>query len=855
MIKWFKEIRKTDFELVGGKGHNLSKMYNYGLNVPNGFVITSKAYDDYVDGNNLRSEITTILTQSITTNKKSETIKALFTRDKVSEDLIKQLQEAFKKLGSHRVAVRSSSTVEDLPGMSFAGQYSSYLNVTIEDLIEKVIKCWQSLWNERAIDYRNKYDVKTDFSHGVVVQEMIDSKVSGVIFTANPVSGIRSEILVNAAYGLGEAIVSGAVNPDQYSIDQKSGSVLKKEISKKEILCKYSREGIEYVAVDPALQEKSALKTNHIKDIVQEAGKVQSYFGVPQDIEFAIDKEDELYIVQSRDITTLFPIDAFDQDEKLRAYLAASSVLLGMKEAFTPLGAELYGGMFPSVLNVMLQRKKPISGDFVKYAGGRIYIDITYLLSSKLFAKQFGKAFAGSDLPLKDTMDYVIERHGSTFRNQGIKFKIPWGAFKYGFSAMGDMKIARKLKSNEKYDAIRALGEEFYQDILEESKHLNTVEEKLKFCSDSMLKVFKLTQKQAWYCVEVNNYSKIEKTIKKMFGDRFNLDVLSYSLPECVTVEMSLELNRLAKYFDENKLEPTADDPKMQAFLARFGHRSTVELDFGYKRWREDPEYPLNQIRSYIADKMYERNIAQVYEKAKTADDLTLEIYQAVKIKRGKRKAEKIRKMIKDYRRAAGMREYPKFNIVQNLDVSRRVMLEEGKAYQQKGILDRAEDIFFLRKADILKGQNLKETVRRNKEIYQKEMSRNSIPRIVLNTGETFYSAQKLDPKSKILQGIALSGGIYEGRVRVVFDPKVSELKEGEILVTESTNPAWTPLFMTAKGLIMEYGGPLSHGGIVAREYGIPAVVGIPSVTDRLIDGQLVRVNGETGTVEILEQE
>lgn len=852
MIKWFRDIKESDFELVGGKGHNLSKMYNYGLKVPNGFVMTSKAYDNYVDSNNLRSKINEILTQNITSLEKSEAIKGLFIRSRMSEGLVSQLKEAFKRLSKSRVAVRSSSTVEDLPGMSFAGQYSSYLNVTGEDLIEKVIMCWQSLWNERAIDYRNKYDVKSEFSHGVVVQEMIESKISGVIFTANPVSGIRSEILVNAAYGLGEAIVSGEVNPDQYTIDKEKRKVIKEEISKKERLCQYAKEGIEYVAVNKDLQGKSSLKSNHIEAIMKEAEKVQTYFGNPQDMEFAFDDKDELYIVQSRDITTLFPIDAFDQDGKLRTYLAASSVLLGMKEAFTPLGADLYGGMFPSVLNVMTMRKKPISDDFVKYAGGRIFIDITYLMASSLIAKQFGKAFSASDLPLKATMDKVIEKHGKTLWNQGIKFKIPWGAVKYGFSAMGDVKVARKLEANQRYDAIRALGEELYQDILEEAKHLKTVEEKLKFCSDAMLKVFRLTQKQAWYCVEVNNYSKIEKFIKKMFGDRFNLDVLSYSLPECVTVELGLELNRLAKYFDENGLEPTADHPKMKAFLERFGHRSTIELDFGYKRWKEDPEYLLNQIKSYMVGKMYERNISEVYEKAKEAESLTHEIYEAVKIKKGKKKAEKIKKLIVDFRRAAGMREYPKFNIVQALDVSRRVMLEEGKLYKQKGLLDEAEDIFFLSKADILNGQILKEIIRRNKENYKKEMARNSIPRIVLNTGETYYSAQKFDPNSKVLQGMSLSAGIYEGRVRVVFDPNTSELKEGEILVTESTNPAWTPLFMSAKGLIMEYGGPLSHGGIVAREYGIPAVVGITSVTELLKDGQLVRVNGETGTVEIL---
>lgn len=853
MFKWFDEIKASDFELVGGKGQNLSRMFNDGLKVPNGFVITTDAYDTYVEKNGLRAEITRILGQNLTSSKKSDAIKALFVIEKMSNDLVNNLLKAFSQIPSGRGAVRSSSTVEDLPGMSFAGQYSSYLNVTNEDLVEKVVMCWRSLWNERAIEYRNRYDVTDEFSHAVVVQEMIKSKVSGVIFTANPVTGIRSEILVNAAYGLGEAIVSGRVNPDQYTLDHKTGKIIKEEIATKEVLCKYAKEGIEYVAVDTALQKTSCLKPNHIKAIVRETEKVQDYFGCPQDIEFAIDEKDQLYMLQSRDITTLFPIDALEQDGKLRAYLAASSVLLGMKEAFTPLGADLYGGMFPTVINVMTMRKKPVPTDFVKYAGGRIFIDLTYLLSSKLIAKQLGKAFSASDLPLENTMNYMIEKYGKAFKSQGIKFKIPWGIVGYGFHSLKNFRTARKVKPSERYNAMRKLGEEFYQKIIEAAKYLETVEEKVEFCAHAMLEVFLLTQKQAFYAIEINNYSKIEKKIMKLFGDRFNLDILTYALPECITVELGLELNKLAKYFDENGLEPTSDNPKMKSFLSKFGHRSTVELDFGYRRWKEDPEYLLNLIKSYIKDKMYERNIVEVQEKAETAQALIEEVYEAVKVKQGSRKAKKIKKWMIDYRRAAGMREYPKFNIVQALDVSRTIMLGVGELYQQQGLMDDPQDIFFLRKADILNGQISREIINKNKNLYKKEMERNSIPRIVLNTGETFYSAQKFDPNSKVLQGIALSSGIYEGRVRTVFDPNTSELKEGEILVTESTNPAWTPLFMAAKGLIMEYGGRLSHGGIVAREYGIPAVVGIPSVTDLLKDGQMVRVNGETGTVEILD--
>ncbi|WP_202709794.1 PEP/pyruvate-binding domain-containing protein [Sporosalibacterium faouarense] len=852
MIKWFSDINEKDFNLVGGKGFNLSKMFNYGIKVPNGFVVTSIAYDSYVKENRLKQKIDTILNDKNSTAGKAQKIKSLFTIEDFPQNLKEQIFSEMNKITSGRVAVRSSSTVEDLPGMSFAGQYSSYLNVTAADVIEKVVLCWKSLWNERAIDYRAKYNVTNEFSHGVVIQEMINSRLAGVIFTANPINGIRNEIFINASYGLGEAIVSGEVNPDQYTVSKKNGKVLKNEITTKEILCKYSNNGIEYVPVDEASKEISSLKENHIKAIVNASIKVEDYYGKPQDIEFAFNEMDEMFIVQSRDITTLFPIDNFEQDGKLRAHLSAGTVLLGMKEPFTPLGFDMFSQMFPTIINVMTHKKKPLDNSFVKYAGGRLYIDITYLLASKFVSKQFASAFSGNDLPLKDVMNKVIDKHGKKFRNQGIKFKFPWGALKYGFSMIGSMMEIRKIPNEERYDAIIQIGEEVYQKWTKISENLKTLEEKIDFIDKCMAEAFILSQKQGLYCTEMNDIVKIEKIVKKMYGDRFNMELLIHSLPRCITQELSIKMNLAAKYFNENNLTPKGDHPKVKDILDKFGHRSNIELDFGTQRWAENPEFIINQIKSYMVDRMYERNLDDIIEKKRRAEALIEEIYRVVKRDKGKRKAEKLKKRMIDYRMAAGMREYPKFDIVRIMGIARKVMLELGEELAKEGLINNKEDIFFLFKEEILRKENLKDRVEKNKNFYQKEMTRTSIPRIVLNTGETHYSAQKINPNSKVIQGMPLSPGIYEGTIRVVFDPINNDLQEGEIMVTESTNPAWTPLFATAKGLIMEYGGPVSHGGIVAREYGIPAVVGIPSASSRLKDGQRVRINGETGVVEIL---
>lgn len=206
-----------------------------------------------------------------------------------------------------------------------------------------------------------------------------------------------------------------------------------------------------------------------------------------------------------------------------------------------------------------------------------------------------------------------------------------------------------------------------------------------------------------------------------------------------------------------------------------------------------------------------------------------------------------------NYRHSAAMREYPKSDIVRFMELGRKALKQVATRLVDEGKLEEVDDIFFLYKSEILSEGDLKALVSSHKEFYQKEMTRTSIPRMILNNGATYYSSTAIDKNSKTLQGLPLSPGSYEGVIRVVFNPNDTELQEGEIMVTESTNPAWTPLFATAGALIMEYGGPMSHGGIVAREYGIPAVVGIPSATDVLRDGQRVRIDGESGVIELID--
>ncbi len=583
--------------------------------------------------------------------------------------------------------------------------------------------------------------------------------------------------------------------------------------------------------------------------------EVEKYFGNPQDIEFAFDDKGDIYIVQSRDITTLFPIDALVQDDKLRPYLGAGTVMLGMKEPFTPLGGfDIMSHMFPTIINVMTARKKKLlTNNFVKHAGYRMYVDMSYLMASKFVAKQFANAFSGNDLPLKGVMYNVIDTYGKRFRRQGIRFRMPLGFFKYGIRMAGKVGKINKIPVEGRYEAMRNVGDELFDLQKKGYENLSTDEDRIAFAGDVLVEAFKLSQTQSMYCLELNNLPKIEKALKKYFGETYRPEVLIQSLDGCVTQSMMLDLNNYAKYLDENNLEVDPKDEAFSKILRTYGHRGSTELDMGTNRWNEDPSYLLGLATSYRIDKMYNRNLQDHEEKRVEAEAMIEEVYDELKAIKGEKTAKKLKKLMVNYRHSAAMREYPKSDIVRFMELGRKALKQVATRLVDEGKLEEVDDIFFLYKSEILSEGDLKALVSSHKEFYQKEMTRTSIPRMILNNGATYYSSTAIDKNSKTLQGLPLSPGSYEGVIRVVFNPNDTELQEGEIMVTESTNPAWTPLFATAGALIMEYGGPMSHGGIVAREYGIPAVVGIPSATDVLRDGQRVRIDGESGVIELID--
>jgi pyruvate,water dikinase len=319
------------------------------------------------------------------------------------------------------------------------------------------------------------------------------------------------------------------------------------------------------------------------------------------------------------------------------------------------------------------------------------------------------------------------------------------------------------------------------------------------------------------------------------------------ALPHNPTTEMDLALWDVAQRLKQEGVEPSAEHPAVQGFLARYGHRAACEIDIGVPRWRDDPTPILNILRTYLTHGE-ELDPAVHFRRGKEqAGEAAASLIARVRQTKGSLHATWVGFLLRRVRALAGLREYPKFYAVRMLADARRVIAGAGAELVAAARLARAEDVFFLDLRDWQSWQDLRARAAANRAEYDREQHRRSIPRVLTSTGEAFTTAPVTTPGA--LVGTAASAGVYEGSVRVVFDPREAELEPGEILVAPGTDPAWTPLFLTAGALVMEIGGIMSHGSVVAREYGIPAVVGVAGATQQLHTGQRVRVDGENGLV------
>jgi phosphohistidine swiveling domain-containing protein len=881
-------------ETAGGKGTNLSTLIQQGFPVPPGFVVTTAAYNAHVAATTLDREIARLvqtppLDDPAALDEISRTIRLGFDASELAPDLSHSLLEMYGQLGRPPVAVRSSATVEDLPDLSFAGQQDTFLNIVGDQpLLHAVVRCWSSLWTARAISYRMRHGVaQRDLALAVVVQSMVDSDISGVLFTANPLTGKRKEMVIEATFGLGEAPVSGQVEPDRYVVNRQ-GHILERSLGQKEFLVRSKAGGGTTRQVSES-SSRQALPHEAIGTLAQLGQRIAQTMGDPQDIEWAW-AGDSLYVLQSRPITSLFPLPTGIPPEPLRVMFSFGAVQ-GVLGPMTPLGQYAIQALFAGASKLFGEQQTAQTQEAVRVAAERLFIDCTGLVRHRILRRIF-RGFLGmvepgisqAMAPLWDDARLVPDEGFGphSLRQVGpvllpmlgrliLTMLRPDAQRRHFKQQLNDLESAYAAR----FQAARTLDE-----------RLDLMEEQLDRAFQFLLPLF--VPRFAAGMVGLNTLSKLAASLPHRAqngtkGQRPNTLAMMRGLPHNVTTEMDLALWQTAQVIQtdatsrswflqmeahdlaEQYLASRLPEPAQSAvarFLARYGMRGLAEIDLGRPRWRENPQPVMQTLQTYVDIEETEQAPDRVFQRAADSasamiDELVQELWSEsggrIKVRLALWAAQRMRTLV-------GLRESPKFWVVRMMGVVRESLLQSGQELVAAGHLAHATDLFYFRMGemrDLARGEDWpawRTLARQRREAYKRETFRKQIPRLLLSDGTAYYEGVYSPPEAdgQTLTGSPVSPGVATGTVRVVLDPHSAQIKPGEILVCPGTDPAWTPLFLVAEGLVMEVGGLMTHGSVVAREYGIPAVVGVDQATTRLETGQSVRVDGTTGQVTLL---
>jgi rifampicin phosphotransferase len=856
----FQEIDQTLVGVVGGKGAHLGELSRIeGIRVPAGFCVTTDAFRRIMaEAPSIGDRLHRLSRLNRDDREAIRTLSAEIRRTlegiAIPDDLAAAITRSLARLGERAAyAVRSSATAEDLPTASFAGQQDTYLNVVgPAAILEHINRCWASLFTERGVTYR----VRNGFDHrkvhmAVVVQQMVFPHAAGILFTADPVTSNRKVVSVEASFGLGEALVSGRVNADVFKV--RDGDVVAKAVATKRLaIHALPAGGTQEQAIDPELQEQPALTDAQVVRLAELGRRIEAHFGRPQNIEWCL-VDDEFQVVQSRPITTLFPIPAAG-DRENHVYVSVGHQQM-MTDPMKPLGLSLF----------QLTALPPMYE-----AGGRLFVDVTQRLAAPASRAGLLEVLGKSDPLIRDALRTILERDDFI---RSVPDEGPGGAPPGNAPAPIDTDpaiVAELIRRSQA--SIAALkrnirtksGSTLLDFILAEIQELKRI-----LFDPQSHQVFMSAMEASWW---------LNEQLEAWLGEKNAADTLTQSVPHNVTSEMGLALLDIADVIrphpevvvflqhveDEGFLDELAKlaggreaRDAIRAFLDKYGMRCVGEIDITRPRWSERPTTLVPVILGNIKNfepGAGERRFEQGRQEAWKKEQDVLERLRA--LPDGERKAEETRRMIDRVRTFIGYREYPKYGMVSRYFVYKQALLEEAERLVQAHVLRENEDIFYLT------FQELRDVVRANHVddllIHQRKDAFGSYqtltpPRVLTSDGEIIAGAYRRDDvPTGALVGLPVSAGIIEGRARVIHDMAEADLEAGDILVTAYTDPSWSPLFVAITGLVTEVGGLMTHGAVIAREYGLPAVVGVEHATRLIRNGQRIRVHGTDGYVEIL---
>ncbi len=794
----------------------------------------------------------------------------------IPPDLADQIRRAYRALGADvPVAVRSSATAEDLPFASFAGQQDTFLNVVgAEAVVAAVRGCWASLWTERAVSYRsaNGIDHRT-VRLAVVVQRMVDSEVAGVLFTANPVSGTRTESVIDASPGLGESVVSGSVNPDRFVVDSGSGRVLDRLVGAKETAVR-SRPGGGTTTDVLTRSDVACLTDEQVARLAALGQEVQRLYDAPQDIEWALAADGTVWLTQARPITTLYPlVDPHRPGgpDDTRAFLCLT-LAQGLTRPITPMGLSAFRLIATSLATAAGRPPADrLAGPHgFAAAGQRVFVDLTPILRNRRTAR-LARGVAGA---MEARTQAVLDRLLADPRFAAIGRRLPVGPVarvlwrgKVPFRLLAAVLSPTRARHGIARIERRVRRRLVVPPDATATQRLDHVEHRLG--TDTFL----LMPSVFGYAAAGLALFAATRRLLRDLATPEELQTVLRSLPYNVTTEMDLALWALserikadhpsARVFGSRPVAelgvafragelPAAAQTGVTAFLDRYGHRAVAEIDLGMPRWSDEPEHLLGVLTNYLRHGDDQpAPTRQFAAGAQRAEEMVTTLV-ARAAAHGRWRGRAVAFSLGRVRRLVGLRESPKFLLVLTLAALRAELQRVGEALVSAAAVSHRDDVFWLDLREArrgLAGEDLREVVLGRRADYARELRRRHVPRVLLSDGTEPETLAGPPGTEGGLRGSPASAGTVTARVRVVLDPVGAHLEPGEILVAPSTDPGWTPLFLTAGGLVMEMGGSNSHGAVVAREYGIPAVVGVPDATSTLVTGQTVTVDGAAGWV------
>ncbi|MGI9059096.1 MAG: PEP/pyruvate-binding domain-containing protein [Ktedonobacteraceae bacterium] len=838
-------------ERVGGKGSSLARLTAAGLPVPPGFHITTTAYRMFVARHGLQEQILAAVStaspdQPVTCDVAAQTIAVLFAQHSIPDEVAAAIRQAYSRLGGGdlSVAVRSSATAEDLPDLSFAGQQETYLNMRGAAMVLDAVKrCWASLWTARAISYRIRNDIASaEVSLAVVVQELVSADAAGIMFTANPVTGGHDQIMINAAWGLGEAIVGGLVTPDTVVVDKNSGAIVTYEINEKDVMTMRTSTGTREEPVPVERRRQAVLSPAQVAELARLGMRIEQLYGQPMDIEWVL-SADSFFIVQARPITSLHQkkqgIDAWNDSLTVDCLWTRGNAGEAVPDVTTPCSRSLLQIVFDDMMpTLFIGGYSPIG-----YIGGRLYMNLSVMMT----------IMAAVGMKRKR----LIEATGDIFGRVPDDLDIPvlpvprWTVLRTVLPAT--LRNRRRIRGNiKKLPAFLATAPTRCEELLTRIQSASSLTELTTLWQDNISPYLH----ECNYMLEVGSKSdggafiKVRSELRKLVGEA-DTNILLLATDSGT--------NQLASLGPLQGLTQLMRGEIDRATFARqYGHHSPHLFEISYPRPAEDPQWIDQQLAGL---REAPTDIMTLLARQKDAQEAAWDRFQH----RYPRQAEKMRGKIARAGRSAHEREAARSEQARVFWPLRAFVLRAGE------LTGYGEKLFFLSMEEILallKGDDTAlASVAERQAIYAGYCALPSFPALIRGHFDPFQWAAnpqrrsdvfdangKSVPASDAVTGFPGAPGTVEGRARVVLTVEEGEqLQSGEVLVTTLTNIGWTPLFPRAVAVVTDVGAPLSHASIVARELGIPAVVGCGNATMRLHTGDWLRVNGELGTVEILQ--